>query len=104
MNCIEDGKDNKGAIYVGSLESANDTELLKKNKIRAVLTVASGTGNHTLFILGLSYTKDHDIHEHLILPADDTPAFDISKHFETGIDFIERNRKHTNVLVHCHAG
>lgn len=42
--------------------------------------------------------------EHLILPAEDIPSFDISKHFDTGISFIDRHRKHTNVLVHCHAG
>lgn len=54
--------------------------------------------------VGLSYPKDADIIEHVILPSEDIPSFDISKHFEAGIDFIERNRKLTNVLVHCHAG
>jgi hypothetical protein len=45
MNCVEDpDNNNAGGIYVGSLDSANDTELLKKNGIKAVLTVASGTG------------------------------------------------------------
>jgi protein-tyrosine phosphatase len=53
---------------------------------------------------GLSYLKDDDIAEHLVLQAEDIPSFDISKHFETGISFIERHRKHTNILVHCHAG
>jgi hypothetical protein len=45
MNCVEDSINNTGAIYVGSLDAANDKELLKKNDIRAVLTVASNTGS-----------------------------------------------------------
>ena len=44
MSCVEDATDSLGSIYIGSLDSANDLELLRKNGIRAVLTVASGTG------------------------------------------------------------
>jgi hypothetical protein len=45
MNCVEDPIGDTGAIYVGSLDGANDKELLKRNGIRAVLTVASNTGS-----------------------------------------------------------
>lgn len=104
MNCVESHLDGKtGALYVGSLDAANDIELLKKHNVRAVLTVASNTGairSH----LGLSYAKDHNMAEHLVLPAEDIPSFDISKHFEAGINFIDKHRKHTNILIHCHAG
>jgi len=38
------------------------------------------------------------------LPAHDKEGYDITIHFEKGIEFIERNRKYTSVLVHCFAG
>ena len=51
MNCVEDHHDGKnGAIYVGSLDAANDIELLKKHNVRAVLTVASNTGTALIHI------------------------------------------------------
>ena len=35
---------------------------------------------------------------------DDTPSSDLEKYFLQGINFIEENRKYTNILVHCFAG
>ena len=35
---------------------------------------------------------------------DDSPHCDLEKYFLKGINFIEENRKYTNVLVHCFAG
>lgn len=53
----------------------------------------------------LSYKKEPYVQDHLILLADDIPSFDMTKHFNAGIEFIQANRKKgNNILVHCHAG
>jgi hypothetical protein len=49
MNCVLDPINNVGGIFIGNLEAANDLELLKKNNIKAVLTVANGTGIYYLY-------------------------------------------------------
>ena len=38
---------------------------------------------------------------YLYLPADDIESFDIGQFFEKTNIFIEKNRRKTNVLVHC---
>ena len=45
-----------------------------------------------------------DIPDYLYIPAEDHPAYDISKHFQASTQFISKALKHTNVLVHCMAG
>ena len=50
MNCIIEATPELGAIWLGNIEAAQDTELLKKHQIKAVLTVAARTG--------LSYLKN----------------------------------------------
>ena len=44
------------------------------------------------------------IEDYLYIPADDYEQFDLSQFFQKACDFIEKNRKKTNVLVHCMAG
>jgi dual specificity phosphatase 12 len=39
-----------------------------------------------------------------VVEAHDNAQYDITQHFERAYDFIERNRKYTNVLVHCFLG
>ncbi len=40
----------------------------------------------------------------MYIPAVDHEAFDISYYFDQSNNFIEEERKRTNVLVHCMAG
>lgn len=75
-----DEKKEKGGIFLGNITAAGNKESLKKNKIRAVLTVASGTN--------LKYPKE-DIDAHLIVEAEDYPHYDISKNFEQTFLFID---------------
>lgn len=42
--------------------------------------------------------------EYLYIPAVDHETFDISQYFEVSNEFIDGERKRTNVLVHCMAG
>ncbi len=43
MNCIIPPTDDLGGLYLGGLDAALDVELLKKHKIRAVLTTSVET-------------------------------------------------------------
>lgn len=95
MDCIINPTENMGGLYLGNLDGAKNHEQLKKTQIRAVLTVAQGTG--------LRYS-DEIINFHEIIPADDVETFDLSKFFDQAIDFIERHRKYTSVYVHCFYG
>ena len=95
LNSIIDPTDELGGIYLGNYEAASDINLLKKYKIGAVLTVAAGTG--------LRYHPDA-VASHDLIPAMDVDYYDMTKHFDRCFDFIDKNRKFTNVLVHCWAG
>eukprot|EP01017_Pseudomicrothorax_dubius_P042430 TRINITY_DN6924_c0_g1_i4.p1 TRINITY_DN6924_c0_g1~~TRINITY_DN6924_c0_g1_i4.p1 ORF type:complete len:203 (-),score=16.70 TRINITY_DN6924_c0_g1_i4:197-805(-) len=96
MDCIIDASSGMGAIYLGNLDAASDPLLLKKHKIRAVLTVAGGTG--------LSYRRDI-VPNHEVIPADDIETYDLTQWFEFAVTFIEEQRQQgNNVLVHCFAG
>jgi len=95
LNSIIDSTDELGGIFLGNYEAASDINLLKKYKIGAVLTVAAGTG--------LRYHPDA-VASHDLIPAMDVDYYDMTKHFDRCFDFIDKNRKFTNVLVHCWAG
>lgn len=95
MNLVIEPSDDVGGVYLGNYEAASNTQLLRKHKINAVLTVAAGTGLH--------YSTS-SIANHEVIPAMDVEYYDLSKHFEQCFDFIEKARKNTNVLVHCWAG
>ena len=95
MNCIIDPTEDLGGIYLGNYDAASDITLLKKHKIGAVLTVAAGTG--------LRYHPDA-VASHDMIPAMDVDYYDMTKHYDRCHDFIDKNRKFTNVLVHCWAG
>ncbi|EGR28766.1 hypothetical protein IMG5_169020 [Ichthyophthirius multifiliis] len=95
LDCIIQEDEELGGLYLGNLDAALDTDILKKHKIRAVLTTSIETG--------FRYAEEA-IHFHESLPAHDKVGYDITLHFENGIEFIDRHRKYTNVLVHCFAG
>ena len=45
MHCVFESPDiTRGSIFLGNIEAAANYEALRKNNIRAVLTVAGGTG------------------------------------------------------------
>jgi protein-tyrosine phosphatase len=77
---------------LGDIFAASRVSTLKVDKIRAILTVTADTH--------LNYPKDL---KHLIIEAKRT-KFNMLKHFEKGIAFIEKHIKNTNVFVHCMAG
>lgn len=96
LNCIIESKDGSGGIYMGDIFVAKDTTRLKKENIKAVLTVASNTY--------LKYNKE-DISDHKIIEAEDFETFNLSQFFNECLDFIETHlKKGNNVLVHCFAG
>lgn len=65
------------------------------HKIGAVLTVAGGTS--------LKYSPNDGI-MHEVINADDSLVQNLSQYFSRMINFIERARQITNILVHCYAG
>lgn len=95
MDCILPPSEDLGGLYLGGLDAALSVELLKKHKIRAVLTTSVETP--------IQYAEEI-IHFHESLPAHDKNEYDIINHFEKAYEFIERHRKYTSVLVHCYAG
>ena len=97
IDCIIPPTEDYGGLYLGNLQGAKNHDLLRKTQIRAVLTVAKGTG--------LNYQKnDPIVNFHEVIPADDVETYDLSQHFDIAIDFIERHRKYTSVFVHCFYG
>ena len=64
-----DNKKEIGGIFLGNITAAGSKEIITKNKIRAVVTVASGTN--------LKYNKD-DIEAHFIVEAEDFQNYDIA--------------------------
>lgn len=95
IDCIIEPTESYGGLYLGNLDGAKNHDLLKKMQIRAVLTVAKGTG--------LRYPEEV-VNFHEVIPADDVETFDLSRYFDHSIDFIERHRKYTSIFVHCFYG
>lgn len=95
VDCIIEPTEEYGGLYLGNLQGAKNHDLLRQMQIRAVLTVAKGTG--------LRYPEEV-VNFHEVIQADDVETFDLSRFFENGIDFIENHRKYTSVFVHCFYG
>jgi len=53
MNLIIETSDGKGAIFLGNIYAAYSIDLLRRNNITAVLTIAAGTQ--------LTYKEEHGI-------------------------------------------
>lgn len=95
MNLILEASGTYGALYLGDIDAANDVKNLEKYGITAVLTVAAGAR--------ISYDKQ--VVDHLVIAADDIETYNLARHFDRGMEFIERNRSQgRSVLVHCFAG
>jgi len=80
-------------LALGNINSANDTQLLDKYQIKAIITVMGETGP----------TIPKNIKHMRILISDD-PSENIKCFFDSCINFIKENLKSHSVLVHCKAG
>jgi protein-tyrosine phosphatase len=85
-------------IYIGSINSVYDIKKLKEIGITHIISVIAG------FIP--PYPEDF---EYLVINALDNLNTDLSKNFETAIEFInqeldEVENKEKKVLIHCQAG
>lgn len=81
-----------GEVWISGYDFAHNIKQLQKNKI---LAVCSG--------VDLSFKYPQHI-EHLKFDLDDYQGQKVDHTFEPAFDFIENQRKRTNVLVHCAAG
>ena len=87
-------------LYISNWDTANNLYELKKNNIKAVLTIE--TSNKPTHIL--NYYKQNNI-DFLFLYLNDLPSENITKYFDVSYEFIDKNiKKGNNVLVHCMAG
>ena len=89
---VIDAEGNLGSVWISGRHFAKDIKELDKNKINAVLTAAE---------IEFKYPENF---KHRVLHIEDTFDQDISFAFAPAFDFIERNRKEGNVLVHCTSG
>ena len=81
-----------GQVWISGKHFAKDIKELQKNKINAVITAAQ---------IEFKYPEEF---KHRIFHIEDTFDQDISFALNPACDFIERNRKEGNVLVHCSSG
>ena len=93
INCILEKEGQKGSLYLGNIYAACNTDILKKHKIGAVLTVADHADLYYPDLI------------HRIIKVEDRETENLGKYFEEMAQFIEDNRnKSLNVFVHCFAG
>ncbi|KAI0254635.1 hypothetical protein BJV78DRAFT_1274060 [Lactifluus subvellereus] len=80
-------------FWIGDLHSARDSDTLRANNIRSILTVMRGT------------FSIHDTFFQRQIPLDDVEEADILQHLIPSITFIQAELdKGWGVLVHCQAG
>ncbi|CAD8047841.1 unnamed protein product [Paramecium primaurelia] len=96
-NCILEPKTNGintySGLYIGDIDCAKDQYLLQKLQIRAVLSVIDFPEINL---------PEQYIHSKISIP--DSEDQSLLDHFPLCFNFIDENRKHTNVMVHCYAG
>jgi protein-tyrosine phosphatase len=87
-------------LYISDWVVSNDIEQLKKNNIRAVLTIETTPKPDYI----IKYYRDNNI-DFMYLPLYDHPEQNIHQYFNTSFNFIQKHVKNgENVLVHCWAG
>ena len=87
-------------LYITNWETSNNISELKRNNIKAILTIETSQKPITV----LDYYKKNNI-DYLFLYLNDLSTENISKYFEKSYDFINSHiNKGENVLVHCRAG
>ena len=81
-------------VWLGSLQAANDSELLEKEGITYMVSLGCQPDNMPACVK-----------EHLKIDVEDLPTADLEPHFPTACDFIHACVKQNGkVLVHCNMG
>ncbi|CAD8183947.1 unnamed protein product [Paramecium octaurelia] len=94
MTCIVDNGVS-GSIYLGNIESASSLENLRRHRINGVLSICMNK-------IPFEVQTQLQNYQHIYL--EDCESENISRHFDSSNQFIERARESGNVLVHCMAG
>eukprot|EP01017_Pseudomicrothorax_dubius_P002044 TRINITY_DN0_c77_g1_i1.p1 TRINITY_DN0_c77_g1~~TRINITY_DN0_c77_g1_i1.p1 ORF type:complete len:235 (+),score=25.34 TRINITY_DN0_c77_g1_i1:59-763(+) len=94
--CILEPTEDMGGLFLGNMVAAQDFKLMAQYQIGAVLSIAQETR--------ISYPYSL-VTAHKVVFAFDDDAFDLTRHFQECIDFINENRRRgVSVFVHCMAG
>lgn len=89
-------------VYMGNQRNADNVEVLRRYGITHVFSCA---GQRRYENSRSPYAKDSGIKEFLLISADDTEDFDIARHFDEAIAFLDRVKKAKGkALVHCNLG
>ena len=87
-------------IFISNWYSSNNPQQLKKNNIKAVVTVETNPKSPNI----LKYYKNNGI-DFMYLYAADVPFYPIEIYFDRSYDFINKHvSRGQNVLIHCYAG
>jgi protein tyrosine phosphatase len=87
-------------LYLSNWYTSNNTELLSRYKIKAVITIETNPKPDFIY----TYYKTHVI-DNMYITLPDSPDANIIQHFGRTYDFINKHiSKGENVLVHCMAG
>ncbi|KAK2840591.1 hypothetical protein Q7C36_012170 [Tachysurus vachellii] len=85
-------------LYIGDMKFAENREELRRQNFTHVLNCAHNFRRSNDFYSGTGIT-------YLGIEARDSPAYNISIHFNTGTEFIHNAlRTGGKILVHCHVG
>lgn len=87
-------------LYISNWDTSNNPVELKKNNIRAIISIETTLKSHWII-------KYYDVNKisHMYIHIGDTPNENISSYFDTTYSFIDYYiSRGQNVLVHCMAG
>ena len=82
-------------LFVGDLAAANDQSLLRKNNIKAVLSLGENNGPARYPSVTGGYQ---------LLPVRDDPDEELFRYFDEIFRFLSAKLPQGNVLVHCYRG
>ncbi|KAH9249523.1 hypothetical protein BASA81_012696 [Batrachochytrium salamandrivorans] len=91
-----------GKLWLGSVESAQHSARLRKHGIKFIFTCA----DRCVLLAGergLANWKSGVV-DHALLDVQDLPSVDLSRHFDSVINWLERAMLRGPVLVHCVQG
>jgi protein-tyrosine phosphatase len=87
-------------LYLSNWEKSNDIYELKKNNIKAIITIETNFKDESI----INYYKNNNI-DYYYLYLNDLPTENISQYFDESFHFINNHISNgNNVLVHCRAG
>ena len=86
-------------IFISGYLIASDPDFVCRNGITRIVKMFADDGSYQ------GGVHRHDGVKYLVVPADDTPSYDIRGGAEAAIRFIQEGiRRDEKILVHCHAG